>query len=81
LIVAADLYGGTTRLIERLIAPLGVQVERVDTTNLTALEQVLVRDQQARTWVLLETPSNPLLRVSDIVAIAEMAHVSKRNWP
>ncbi|MBL4771652.1 MAG: PLP-dependent transferase [Planctomycetes bacterium] len=76
LIVGSDLYGGTTRLIERLVAPLGVTVSSVDTTDLQAVREALANPSSGPTWILLESPSNPLLRVSDIPAIAELAHAS-----
>ncbi len=74
LIVSSDLYGGTTRLIERLVAPLGVRVQVVNTTDLQALRKALVRPTLNPTWVLLESPSNPLLQVSDLPAIAALVH-------
>ncbi|MDF1836432.1 MAG: PLP-dependent transferase [Planctomycetota bacterium] len=74
LIVGADLYGGTTRLIERLVAPLGVGVRSVDTTDLDAVREALAATRTDPTWILLESPSNPLLRISDISAVADLAH-------
>ena len=74
LIVGADLYGGTTRLIERLVAPQGVAVRSVDTTDLAAVRGALAGTLDGPVWVLLESPSNPLLRISDIPAIAHLAH-------
>jgi cystathionine beta-lyase len=80
LIIGDDLYGGTTRLIERLVTPLGVHVQSVDTTDLEAIERAL--DRCARSahsgpcLVLLETPSNPLLRISDIRALSRLAHTA-----
>ncbi len=73
LVLGADLYGGTTRLIERLLAPLGVDVQRVDTTSLAAVEAALHSPPPGPTWVLLESPSNPLLRVTDIAGVAQLA--------
>ncbi len=73
LIVGSDLYGGTTRLIERLVAPMGVRVQSVDTTDLSAVDGALASATGGPTWILLESPSNPLLRISDIPAIAQLA--------
>ncbi|MFT6042449.1 MAG: cystathionine beta-lyase [Gammaproteobacteria bacterium] len=74
LLVGADLYGGTTRLIEKLVAPLGVEVRSVDTTDLVATSAALteLRSRPGPGLVLLETPSNPLLRVTDLGAIARL---------
>ena len=75
LLVGADLYGGTTRLIEKLVAPLGVCVRSVDTTDLAATSAALdeLQGRRGRGLVLLETPSNPLLRVTDLRAVARLA--------
>ncbi|MFT7485267.1 MAG: cystathionine beta-lyase [Candidatus Paceibacteria bacterium] len=74
LIVSADVYGGTSRLIERLLAPAGVRVQVVDTRNLPLLASILERSGPGPALVLMETPSNPLLQVSDIAAIASLTH-------
>ncbi len=76
LVVGADLYGGTTRLIERVLAPLGIEIERVDTTDLSAVSQALADDRSASTWVLIETPTNPLLRVTDVRALARLTQAA-----
>ena len=66
-----DLYGGSYRLFTKLYARLGITFTFVNTTDLTAVEQAL----QRRTRLLwLESPSNPLLRVTDIAACAALAH-------
>jgi cystathionine gamma-lyase len=66
-----DLYGGSYRLFTKLYARLGITFTFVDTTDLAAVEQAL----QRRTRLLwLESPSNPLLRVTDIAACAALAH-------
>ena len=66
-----DLYGGSYRLFTKLYARLGITFTFVNTTDLAAVEQAL----QRRTRLLwLESPSNPLLRVTDIAACAALAH-------
>lgn len=66
-----DLYGGTVRLFERVLRRQGVAVRYVDATDVTAVRAAM----SARTRLLLvETPSNPLLRIADIAALAEVAH-------
>lgn len=66
-----DVYGGTFRLFERVLRPYGLDFSYVDTTD---LEQVRANLQPDTRLIWLETPTNPLLRVSDIAAIAEIAH-------
>jgi len=66
-----DVYGGTFRLFERVFRPYGLDFSYVDTTD---LEQVKSNLRPNTRLIWLETPTNPLLRVSDIAAIAEIAH-------
>jgi cystathionine gamma-lyase len=66
-----DLYGGTYRIFKRVFARYGVRFSFVDTTDLGALERAL---EPATKYVYLETPSNPLLRITDIAGAAALAH-------
>ncbi|MGH6637075.1 MAG: trans-sulfuration enzyme family protein, partial [Polaromonas sp.] len=66
-----DLYGGTYRLMTRVFERFGIQTSFVDATSLDAIRAAL-RPQTRLVW--LETPSNPLLTVCDIAAIAQFAH-------
>jgi cystathionine beta-lyase len=70
IVAGDDLYGGTYRLLGRLHEERGIQVVHVDTTDLEAVERAI--DSRTR-LMLLESPTNPLLRVSDIVSIAAIA--------
>ena len=71
IVVPVDVYGGTYRLLARVFAPLGCMVREVDTADLRAVDAAL----SARTrLVWLESPTNPRLLVSDIEAIAGLAH-------
>ena len=65
-----DVYGGTFRLFDRVLRPYGLDFSYVDTTDLDQVKSGL-RANTRMVW--LETPSNPLLNVSDISAIAEIA--------
>lgn len=65
-----DLYGGTIRLFNQIFAPFGIEFSYVDMTDLDALEGALRRSTRL-IWV--ETPTNPLLRIIDIAAIADLA--------
>ncbi|MGL6432509.1 cystathionine gamma-synthase, partial [Aeromonas caviae] len=71
LIAPHDCYGGTWRLFEYLAAKGHYQVQFVDQGDEVALAAALAQ-KPALVWV--ETPSNPLLRVVDIAAIAEASH-------
>ena len=66
-----DLYGGSYRLFTKLYARLGITFTFVDTTDVAAVERAL-RPRTRLLW--LESPSNPLLRVTDLTACAAVAH-------
>jgi cystathionine beta-lyase len=66
-----DLYGGTFRLLGRVLPPLGIGVRYVDTTDLDAVARAFT---PATRLVLVESPTNPLLRVTDLSGLAGIAH-------
>ena len=66
-IVSEDLYGGTYRLLEQIFAKLGISASYVDTSDHAAVAAAITPQSRA---LLLETPGNPLLGVSDIAALA-----------
>ncbi|KAK3719266.1 cystathionine beta-lyase [Vermiconidia calcicola] len=68
-----DLYGGTNRLLTYLKDNNGIIIRHVDTTNLEKVTAVL---SEKTTMVLLETPTNPLIKVVDIAGIASAAHAA-----
>jgi cystathionine gamma-synthase len=70
-LLANDVYGGTYRLLVKVLADWGVAHDVVDMTDHAALRSA-VRDETRVVWV--ETPTNPLLKVIDIAAAAELAH-------
>lgn len=73
LIAPHDCYGGTYRLFAGLARRGALRVEFVDQTDAAALERALALGPKL-VWV--ETPSNPLLRIVDIAAIAKAAHAA-----
>jgi len=62
-----DVYGGTYRIFARILEPLGIHTSFVDLRSVAALEQA-VKPSTRLVW--LETPTNPMLRLADIAAIA-----------
>jgi cystathionine beta-lyase/cystathionine gamma-synthase len=68
-----DLYGGTSRLFDRLLAGFGVQIDYVDATDPANVARAL-RPTTRLVW--LETPTNPLLRIVDIAAVVHAAHAA-----
>lgn len=70
LIVGDDVYGGTYRVVTRVFTRLGLEASYVDTSDLAAVEQAIRPETKA---IIMETPTNPLLKVSDISALAQIA--------
>ena len=62
-----DLYGGTYRLVDKVLTRWGLSYDLVDQTDLEALERA-VRPETALIWI--ETPTNPLLNLVDVTAVA-----------
>jgi cystathionine gamma-synthase len=71
LVIPSDAYGGTWRLVHELFQPVGVQFDAVDLADLDALDAAW-RDSTRMVWA--ESPTNPLLAVADIAALARVAH-------
>ncbi|KJL22733.1 Cystathionine gamma-synthase [Microbacterium azadirachtae] len=70
-----DVYGGTFRLISRVLGTWGVTVQVVDMSDTEAVRAAVAAKAPRVLWV--ETPSNPLLRISDIAALAEIGHAAE----
>jgi cystathionine gamma-synthase len=76
LLVTDDAYGGTWRLAEQVWHRYGVQVDSVDLCDLEALAAKLSEKGGPPRMVWVETPTNPLLKVVDISAVARLAATS-----
>ncbi len=66
-----NVYGGTPRLFNQIVAGYGIEFTYVDTANLDALRAALRPNTRL---VHIETPTNPLMRLTDIRAAAEICH-------
>jgi cystathionine beta-lyase/cystathionine gamma-synthase len=71
LVCSKDVYGGTARLFNQIVCHYGIEIEYVDTANVKAVAAAIKPNTKL---VHIETPSNPLMVLSDIAAIAEVAH-------
>jgi cystathionine gamma-synthase len=69
IILSDDLYGGTYRLFEDIYKDFGISATFVDTTNTENILKVLNENTRG---VFIETPSNPMMKVTDIKAVAEI---------
>jgi cystathionine gamma-synthase len=70
IVVSNDVYGGTYRLFERVLAQYGLQFSYIDMTDPASVTEHL-RDNTRAIW--LETPSNPLMKLIDIAAVSAIA--------
>lgn len=67
-----DVYGGSHRLVSRAFIPWGVSLSTVEMGDLDAVRAAIRPDATKVVW--LETPSNPLMKITDIAAVVELAH-------
>jgi cystathionine beta-lyase len=75
-ITGEDLYGGTHRLLTHLQTINHLTVHHVDTTD---IQQVLASVTENTKMVLLETPTNPMMRIADIRGIADGVHAIRAD--
>lgn len=66
-----DVYGGTYRLLTKVLSDYGIEFAFIDTTDLDELKETIGENTKL---VWLETPTNPMLKLTDIEAVAEVAH-------
>jgi cystathionine gamma-synthase len=74
IVMGNDVYGGTHRLVNRVFVPWGVGLSTVDMSDLDAVRDAVAASKTAILWI--ETPSNPLMKISDIAALAEIGHAN-----
>jgi cystathionine gamma-lyase len=66
-----DVYGGVSRLFDQILTRYGIEFTYVDSSDPANIDEAM-RDQTKLVWI--ETPTNPLLKVTDLEAAAEIAH-------
>lgn len=69
-IITDDVYGGTFRVITKVLNRFGIDATFVDSSNISQVENAILDNTKA---IFLETPTNPLLKITDIEAIAKLA--------
>lgn len=72
IIAVDDIYGGTFRILTHIYQKFGVKVKYIDTTDIENVTKE-ISDKTKLIW--LESPTNPTLKISNIKAIAELAHL------
>ncbi|MGD6887212.1 bifunctional cystathionine gamma-lyase/homocysteine desulfhydrase [Staphylococcus shinii] len=70
LLINSDVYGGTYRVLSKVFTRFGIEADFIDTTQIDEIEQYIKPETK---MLYIETPSNPLLRVTDIKKSAELA--------
>ncbi len=70
LVVSNNIYGGTFRILDNVFKNFGITYQIVDTSDLKQVEDAITDEVKA---VYIETPANPLLTVTDIAAVADVA--------
>ncbi|TDN91095.1 cystathionine gamma-synthase [Microbacterium sp. BK668] len=73
-LLGSDVYGGTHRLLAKILGPWGVGLRIVDMSDLDAVAAALAEGHAPILWV--ETPSNPLLKITDIAGLARVGHAA-----
>jgi cystathionine beta-lyase/cystathionine gamma-synthase len=71
LLCSKDVYAGTVRLLDQIVSGYGIQVEYVDTSDLAVVEAAFKPNTK---HIHIETPSNPLMVLTDIAAVVKIAH-------
>jgi len=74
IVMGNDVYGGTHRLVNRVFVPWGVTLNTVDMSDVGAVRDAVAEAPTRVLWI--ETPSNPLMKISDIAALAEIGHAA-----
>ena len=70
-VVTDNTYGGTFRLFERVLGKYQLSFSYVDTSQLDLVERAIRRETK---MLFLETPTNPVMRLTDLTAVSELAH-------
>jgi cystathionine beta-lyase len=72
ILISANVYGGTFRVLDKVFSGFGVTYERVDTTDEKAVAAAAERGKNIKA-ILIESPTNPLLEVTDIASVCAIA--------
>lgn len=71
IIVTDDVYGGTFRVITKVLNRFGIEYSFVDSSDIENVEKAIRNNTKA---LFIETPTNPLLKITDLAAAARLAH-------
>ena len=68
-IISRNVYGGTYRMTTQVLSNHGLQFDFVDTTDIQNIEKAIKKNTR---WIFVETPTNPMLEITDIAAVSEL---------
>ncbi len=68
-IISRNVYGGTYRMTTQVLSNHGLQFDFVDTTNIQNIQKAIKKNTK---WIFVETPTNPMLEITDIAAVSEL---------
>ena len=68
-IISRNVYGGTYRMTTQVLSNHGLQFDFVDTTDIQNIEKAIKNNTR---WIFIETPTNPMLEVTDIATVSEL---------
>ena len=68
-IISRNVYGGTYRMTTQVLSNHGLQFDFVDTTDIQNIKKAIKKNTK---WVFIETPTNPMLEITDIAAVSEI---------
>src|SRR5579862_1604891 len=71
IVIPSDVYGGTYRILNRVFQQIGVVIRQIDTGDIAAVEAAITPKTRL---VWIESPTNPRLLITDIAAVAKLAH-------
>ncbi|APM38383.1 trans-sulfuration enzyme family protein [Clostridium kluyveri] len=75
-ILSSNVYGGTFRVVDKIFKNFNLEYELVDTSDLEKVRESLNRNQNVKA-IFIETPTNPLMTITDIAKISEIARKNK----
>ncbi len=75
-VAAHDLYGGTYRLLNKVFEPWGLEIARAESAAPASYERA-VKQLKSPRLIWIESPTNPLLDIIDIAAVADIAHAGR----
>ena len=70
-IISRNVYGGTYRMTTQILSNHGLKFDFVDTTDIHNIKNIIKPETK---WIFIETPTNPMLEITDIKAVSQICH-------